>query len=293
MNARRTPLADAFLQSAEQTLRSLDGADLEERLEDLLADARAVWPELAVDDLAFLRHVASHTPDIASLDRVHADELLLAFGCACGVDAALRTFDRVHGAEMRVLAERLLPAALAQEVVQTLEQQLLVATADRPPGIAQFSGQGKMRGWLRVITVREAVRVRKKKGLEPTIDDALEAVGAEGDDPELRYMKALYKTEFREAFTLALGNLTGRERTLLRYTVIDGLNVDRVGAIYRVHRATAARWVAHARERLVVETRRELTERLAVGGPEQDSILRLIRSDLDLSIRTLLREDAS
>ena len=296
--ASQPELLQAFLASADETVRQSteDPGKLGTMLGSIVEAARAAWPALGVADAAFAGHLGAHAQDdpVAWLERVRGDDLYLAFACTCGDPAAVAAFDRVHGTEMRMLADRLLPSAVAQEVVQTLHQQLLVASEGRPPGIAKYAGQGRLRGWLRVTTVREAIRARKKKGLEvPAEEQALEAVGTEGADPELRYMKALYKAEFREAFSDALSALTPRERTLLRYTVIDGLSVDRVGVIYRVHRATAARWVAKARERLIVETRRELMRRLAVGGAEQESILRLIRSDLDLSIRSFLREEAS
>ena len=300
MDPARQPaaLVEVFLASLGESVRTGAGGTeaLGPRLAAAIEEARAAWPDLDVRDEAYVQHLARHATDdpIAWLERVRADDLFLAFGCASGDAVALAAFDRIHGTEMRSLADRLVPSAIAQEVVQTLHQQLLVASDEREPGIAKYAGQGRLRGWLRVTTVREALRARKKKGLEvPAEENALEAVGTAGADPELRYMKELYKAEFREAFADALAALTARERTLLRYTVIDGLSVDRVGAIYRVHRATAARWVAKARERLVAETRQALMRRLAVGAPEQESILRLIRSDLDLSIRSFLREEAS
>lgn len=295
---KSTDLARAFLASAGVSqARAVDETThLALRLEDIVASARAAWPALDLDDVAFVEHLGSLSAgDLETwLDQLRVDDAYLAFGCARGDAASLEAFERVHAPEMRALAERLLPGAGAQEVVQKLSEQLLVATGTRPPGIARYAGQGRLRAWLRVTTVREAVRARKKAGLEtPAEEQALQAVGTEGADPELRYMRELYKAQFREAFSDALAALTPRERTLLRYTVIDGLTVDRVGAIYRVHRATAARWVAKARERLISETRRALMQRLAVGAPEQESILRMIRSDLDLSIRSFLREEAS
>ena len=40
----------------------------------------------------------------------------------------------------------------------------------------------------------------------------------------------------------AFAALESRERNLLRYALGDGLSVDAIGTLYRVHRATAARW---------------------------------------------------
>jgi len=49
-----------------------------------------------------------------------------------------------------------------------------------------------------------------------------------------------------------------RERTLLRMPLVDRLNIDRLGVIYRVNRATVARWLVAIRRRLFEEVRREL-----------------------------------
>jgi hypothetical protein len=58
--------------------------------------------------------------------------------------------------------------------------------------------------------------------------------------------------------------------------------------MYRVHRATVARWLARGRDRLMRETRAALLSRLRLPGDEIDSILRLIGSRVDISIATAL-----
>jgi RNA polymerase sigma-70 factor (ECF subfamily) len=59
--------------------------------------------------------------------------------------------------------------------------------------------------------------------------------------------------------------------------------------LYRVHRATVARWIAKARDTLVERTRDVLVHRLDAGPAEIASLLRLIRSELDASLRTMTR----
>jgi RNA polymerase sigma-70 factor (ECF subfamily) len=89
----------------------------------------------------------------------------------------------------------------------------------------------------------------------------------------------------------AFGRLTPRERNLLRQQVIHGLNIDQVGAIYRVHRTTAFRWIEKARKSLLRETRASLMARLKVGSGEFLSIMRVVQGDLDVSVRRLLVSD--
>jgi RNA polymerase sigma-70 factor (ECF subfamily) len=83
--------------------------------------------------------------------------------------------------------------------------------------------------------------------------------------------------------------LARRDRTLLRYRYIDDLDIDAIGAVYRVHRATAARWLQRIRRELLEDTRARLAAKLAVKTDELDSILRFIGSQLDISIGSALR----
>ncbi len=75
---------------------------------------------------------------------------------------------------------------------------------------------------------------------------------------------------------------------MLRYHFLQGLNIEQIGAIHSVHRATVARWLASLRKDLLESTREALARRLDVGDAEVESIMRLIRSQLDASIERLL-----
>jgi RNA polymerase sigma-70 factor (ECF subfamily) len=118
-------------------------------------------------------------------------------------------------------------------------------------------------------------------------DAALE-VASSRDDPELSYMKELYRESFRAAFRAALDGLGAREKNLLRQHFVDGLGIDALGRMYGVHRATAARWVQSAREALLAATRREFAARTRVSKRECDSLLRLVQSRFDVTLRRLI-----
>jgi len=127
--------------------------------------------------------------------------------------------------------------------------------------------------------------LRKGKREVLVDDDQLIAQHAiAGDDPELEYMKRTYAHEFRAAFAEALGQLGAREQTLLRYHHVDGLNIDEIGAIYRIHRVTAFRWIEKAKELLARSTLEILRGRLRLPANELDSVLRMIRSQIHLSL---------
>jgi RNA polymerase sigma-70 factor (ECF subfamily) len=58
-----------------------------------------------------------------------------------------------------------------------------------------------------------------------------------------------------------------------------------------VHRVTITRWLNRIKENLLEETRFGLAARLAVSGEELESIMRLIQSQLHVSIRGMLGEE--
>jgi RNA polymerase sigma-70 factor (ECF subfamily) len=102
-------------------------------------------------------------------------------------------------------------------------------------------------------------------------------------------VKARYVDEFQQAFSAALCGLSARDQTWLRQHVIDGLSIDQLGALYHVHRATAARHLQRIRVAVLAATRERLGSRLQVRPSELDSILRLIRSRLHVTLRWLVR----
>ena len=69
---------------------------------------------------------------------------------------------------------------------------------------------------------------------------------------------------------------------------LDGLTMDAIGGIYQVHRITVVRWMNQARQALAKETRRELSTRLRVDHQELESIMRLIESQMEVSLRAFL-----
>jgi RNA polymerase sigma-70 factor (ECF subfamily) len=167
---------------------------------------------------------------------------------------------------------------------------LLLPRGDRPPKLATYRGQGRLRSWVQVTVVRTALELRRKSRPQDSRDDEELVEAADlGDDPELRHIKDLYRREFRGAFQTALSCLSSQERNLLRMYLVDGLSIDEVGAVYHVHRATAARRIAAAREKLLGETRKGLINALKLDKQQFESVMNVIRSHLDLSLDRVFR----
>ncbi|WP_394828628.1 sigma-70 family RNA polymerase sigma factor [Pendulispora albinea] len=169
-----------------------------------------------------------------------------------------------------------------------MRQRILVGSEGAGPKLAEYRGRGALRRWLRVVAVRTALNLvdRPERGL-PMSDRSWERFPAP-DDLELAYFRTLYRAEFDRALRDAAARLTPRERLLLRQSFIDGWTIDDLGSHYHVHRATASRWLLQARERLVTMTRELLMERLRCSRSRLESALALVRSELHISLSSLL-----
>jgi RNA polymerase sigma-70 factor (ECF subfamily) len=119
-----------------------------------------------------------------------------------------------------------------------------------------------------------------------------EAVAAEAPsaapDPELAYLRAKYEAEFQRAFHDAVLGLSSHERNLLRHHYIDRLSIDQIGAIYRIHRMTAARRLNAVRQKVVDATRQHLADGAKISATELQSLLRLLKSEMHVSMRRVL-----
>jgi RNA polymerase sigma-70 factor (ECF subfamily) len=283
-------IADAFLAAVEPSRRdALATPELGEALAAIVATARAAWPAVrAIDASAFARWIGARLPP-AGLADLPARDLYLACACAAGDPAALAAFDAEYLREVDIAGARLRAASgVREEARQVVRDLLFVPRPGRPPAIATYAGRGDLRGWVRVIATREVVRVCEANAREvPAADELLEALSP-ASDPGLEQLKRRYRDEFATALREAIARLTPRERTLLSYHLVDGLGADGISEIFHVHRATAARWLARARGALLDATRARLGERLGIGADEVDSIIRLIRSRIDVSVRRAL-----
>jgi len=242
----------------------------------LYEQGRAQFPDVRVPEAAFDAAVEAR-----SGASVRAAELYLCVGCEAGDPAALRAFDNRYLSQLGGAISRINPsAAFADEVRQRLRERLFVGS---PPRISTWSGVAPLEAWLRATAVRTALTLLRERGQarqEPSFEEAVQQ-----GDPELAYLRERYRTQCQQAFGAALAALSSRDRTLLRLRYLDGLSIDALAPLHGIHRATAARWVAAARARLLEGTRREMQARLGGSVTEMDSLLRLVRSDLVVNLR--------
>jgi RNA polymerase sigma-70 factor, ECF subfamily len=281
------PLATAFFESCR--VAWADVAGLEQALVVLVQKARAVYPGLAVDDATFVGHLGDRIGEAGptGLGEVNVPDLLLARACSRGEHAAILIFeDRCMRRAEGAIGRKGVSRDVVEEAKQNVRERMLVG--DGAPRILDYNGKGELKHWLRVAVVREAIYLSKKADKDVGITYELFTVADSTDSPEVKYFKAKYRAEYKAAFEAAIAQLGSRERSLLRQQYVLGMTVDQIGTIYQVHRATAARWVQTAREDLLAKARFELAQRTGLSRAELENIVRLIESQLNVSLNRLL-----
>lgn len=292
-SSHREPLvAGVFLDACGTGGDLVDRPRLEMELQRRLDEAREVWPEVQPAVEAVVRFWAQRLPrapadPLAELEKLHVQDLYLAWACGTRQPAALAAFDRGFMDAAVRSARRASPDdAFLQDVRQSLRERLFVGAEGKAPKILEYTGRGPLARWLKVVALGAAVSLRRSRGQRPLghDDEPLAELSMDAEAPELALFRGRYRQDFRAAFTEALASLDRRQRTLLRLHFLKRLTVDELAPMYQVHRATAARWIVAARKALLAATRQKLAQRLALSSGELDSAIRDLRSNLDVTL---------
>jgi RNA polymerase sigma-70 factor (ECF subfamily) len=241
------------------------------------------WPDIALPFEELAAYLAER--EHASLDR--ALDLYIACACSLGDSAAIVRFEEAYFGEVRAAISRISGAAtVLDEAIQQLRRTMFVGDG-KPPGITGYAGSGDLRAWLRVAATRIALGLMRARRASEDNEPALERIVASDPDPASALMRKEYGAKATEAMRDAFAALEPRDRNLLRQYFLDQLTIDDLGALYGVHRATAARWVEKARAALEKGTQSLLRERLGVSKETLDSIVRMVHSNLEVSLSGL------
>jgi RNA polymerase sigma-70 factor (ECF subfamily) len=241
------------------------------------------WPEIVVDPAAFARFLEER----AAAEPRHAADLYLAFACAGGNPTALTAFDRRYLADVETYLGGVNPSPeLIDEVRQALREQLFLGER---PRITDYSGRGSLASWVRVAALRFASNVRRAAGTRKRLEGHSEEPAALPVDPELALIRRRYSAQFERSLADSFALLDERDRNLLRLHLLDGLGIDELAPVFRVHRATVARWLQAARAQLKERVLELLRTNLRVSEMELASLARAIESHLEISLRAFFR----
>jgi len=249
--------------------------------------ARQAWPLVEVDFDSYRNHLEAlgWTESLPP----HPSELYLCCASARADENACQLLDRSFLASLRGAVARIDSSDdFVAEALQVLRTRLLSGEA---PRIGTYTGRGPLTAWLRVAATRVALdqqRTRRRRRERP------ESLGEQHEEtqgaPEDFVFKQAYARIFEAALQRALASMSAQERNVLRLHFVRGLNIEAIGRIYGVHRATVARWIARHRTQLLADVTSQIKEQLGhLRDSEIDSLVRLVRDDVDFSLSELLR----
>jgi RNA polymerase sigma-70 factor (ECF subfamily) len=266
-------------------------AEQEAALRQLFDEGARAWPGVALPAEVFVA-------DVAELSRRNAarpfapdrgPDLYLACACAHRVPGAIEAFDRAHLTGIGAYLTRLRPTpALVDEVRQEVRTKLHVGRDGTVPWIAEYDGRGALGSWVRVVSIRVAIDLRRQAGAASRADErALHAPAP--NDPERDLQKMRYQRALTEAVRDAVSALDREQRRILRLHFADGATLDALAAELGVHRATVARRLAAARTALRRDARNRLRAALGCTDSEAERQAADVWSQLDLTLSALLR----
>jgi RNA polymerase sigma-70 factor (ECF subfamily) len=246
------------------------------------------WPRIELEFEAFRAHLTRVLGEAPEWDWArNASDLYLCCGCATGDREATRALEvqalpKVVNAISRVEPD----PQFVEDALQALRDKLLVGPQAK---ICAYAGRGSLVAWLNVAAAHVALdAVRERIAHRARQAELPERLAQADVNPLSDIVRSRYAADFQEALAAAVRDLSPRDRNLLRLRLVGLCSIDQLGRMYRVNRATAARWLEAVRKRVFEAVRRQLQLAHGLTDREFDSIARSVQSQLDLRLSATL-----
>jgi RNA polymerase sigma-70 factor, ECF subfamily len=246
--------------------------------------ARVQFPDVSVPFSEYAAYLERNAPSPASLSI--AADLYLACACSRGDAHAISTFEQRYVGVVESLRLRFgRRAPSSAELWSEIRKQLFVPRERRPPKIEEYSGRSELGPWLRVVVSRLLLNALDAEKPEIAVEERVfEALLVTHATPERAVANAERRAVFVAAFGRAIGELSVRERRLLRLAFAERFTIDDLGQLFGVHRATAARWVKDAVETLGKSVRQIVQAELGLSSSAYESWARDLGSSMAESV---------
>ena len=160
-------LRQTFLAELSNPVDNVDDDALATLLKEKLDEATTAWPQLETTPKEFMVYLAERTdgdPDVIDrLQTTNAPDLYLACGCTLKHPKALRVFAETYESAIMSGARRIRGGGvLPEDVKQQLLEYLLLPRGERAPAITLYAGQGSLKSYLSVASMRRALKLFKK-----------------------------------------------------------------------------------------------------------------------------------
>ncbi|HEY6640878.1 hypothetical protein [Povalibacter sp.] len=243
--------------------------------------------DLSRDTFIMFAHARAETwkgnPDRAA-------DMFLACACVERIPAAVAEFLAAFGERIpQYLGKLARNADLVAEVRQILVTRCVIGDANKAPALMAYSATGSLEGWLRATAVREALSMHREGDRHASDADAALEAQISWVDHEISLFKQIYREPVSHAFATACAALDAEDRALLRLHYVDGVTTAKLATMFGISRATLIRRLAASRALLVERVKAALKVASGVADQDVDSVLRLVRSQIDLRLSVVLK----
>jgi RNA polymerase sigma-70 factor (ECF subfamily) len=255
-------------------------------LSEVLAAGRTAWPKVDLSERDLAAYLSAGGIQPQALQE-HGADLCLTAACVARIPAALASFDARFLSRVNQYLARM---HLCLDLVDDIRQRLRIRMIGPEMKISSYTGMAPLDRWLRLACVRLALDVIESEArhVRPERDDELLQRVAGSDNPEFNAIRARYAGMIQAELRQAIDGLDTRDKTILRLHFVEGLNIEGIGKIYGVHRATAARWIAGIRTQLLECLRQRLHVEIGATSSEFASLIACVNHELAVSITRLL-----
>jgi RNA polymerase sigma-70 factor len=273
-----------------------DAGGVEALVDRMVDTAVAEWPDLGIERAAFRAHlvtVLGRDPEaLDAASTVRVGDLYLAYGCCLGRPAAVKAFATRYLPRVRDYVRRFERVVVsADEVRRELEDILLLGRNGSGPRLAAYRGRGPLEHFVAAAARNVARTLLRRDGrISMRYADDPDAEAAPPGRGSKDFVASRYKAVIRDAVRIALRSLDRRQRMIVRLHLSRGVTLTHIARMLQVHQSTVSRALEGALEHLHSEIRRQLREVHGLSDTEMKSIVRDVRSMVDLSLSRILQD---
>lgn len=266
------------------------------------ADARKTWPQVALPVESFVAHVAERVPRDRPgvpverlLGAMALSDLYLACACVRNVPGAHAALEAAHFARLPAALRKQFrgaPEATVEDACQKVRQKLLLASPGAGgPHLLTYAGEGGLVAWIRVIAVRQLMKLLPEGEASSTVDQTVAPEPSSDKDGEKGHIRQELHDRLRQVICdAAEAVLSPRDRALLDDYYRKQMSQKELAEKNNTSQAGISRRLALLRETLREEIVKGMRVRHGINSAELQQLV-ADQSRLDVTMSRVLGSD--
>jgi RNA polymerase sigma-70 factor, ECF subfamily len=231
--------------------------------------------------------------------QLNVEDLCFALACARGDEAAWDDFMREYRGFLQGVARQLISnETIAEELVETAWAELYGlrgGEGKRSSKFALYSGRGSLKGWLRAVMFQISIdqHRRQSRFVQPEEDtefDRITPAVSPFSESRTSDLGSRYREATQKALQKALTDLEPKMKLMLSYYYYDNLTLKQIGELFRVHEATASRWLQRVQKDIRQSVEKILQRDYKFNSVQIKECLNFAAESEDVDVRSLLAE---